>query len=87
MNAPAGERLTYRTREAAEMLGVPLSTLHDLIRRGVLEAVRLGGAEILETRNGVRRRRRGLVLIPAAALSEMIERNRVAARERKTGAA
>ena len=56
------ERLAYRPREVAEVLGLPLSTVYDLIHRHVLRAVNI-------KKPGARR---GLVRIPADAIQEFL---------------
>lgn len=63
------ERLTYRVAEAAELLGLPLSTLHDLIGRHAIDAikVRKPGAK------------RALVLIEASAIQRFLDAHRESA--------
>ena len=40
-------RMMYTVDEAAELLGVSRSTAYELIRRGELDAVRLGGRRLI----------------------------------------
>lgn len=64
------EPFTYRVKQVAQMLNLPVSTIHDLIRRRVIESVRIGEG------------RRKLVLIPAEAVRQLLERYRIPARAR-----
>jgi len=53
------QRMMYTVVEAAALLGISKSTAHELISRGELEAVRLGGRrlispKVLETMIGER---------------------------------
>ncbi len=52
-------RLTYRPNEVAEMLGVSAPTIHTLVRKGQLRAIRPSP---------------GSILIPADAITEWIKR-------------
>ena len=61
-------RRAYRVRELVQILGLPKSTLHDLIRRGDIRAVTLGSA------------RRKILLIPAEEVDRVL---RTGARDRK----
>lgn len=56
-----GLRLAYRPAEVARMLGIPRSTLYDLIRRGELRSVRVG------------KPRRGILLVPAEELVRLLK--------------
>ena len=62
-------RLAYSPAEVSQMLGMARSTLHDLLKRGVVEHVRLPGTG-----------RRDIVLIPQSALDQLLARYTVAAR-------
>lgn len=61
-------QLAYRVKQVAQMLNLPVSTIHDLVRRRVIESVRIGEG------------RRKLVLIPAEAVRQLLERYRIPAR-------
>ncbi len=65
-------RLAYRVHEAASVLGVPLSSMRDLIRRRMIGHVRL------PARPGAKR---AIVLIPREDLDRMMRNNRVAPRD------
>ncbi len=43
-------RMMYTVVEAAALLGISKSTAHELITRGELEAVRLGGRRLISPR-------------------------------------
>ena len=64
------ERVAYRLSEAAAMLGLPKSTCHDLVRRGILKAVRLcaDGPSLAAGARG----RRGVLLIPREEIMKLI---------------
>ena len=70
------DRLTYRPAEVAELLGLPQSTVYALLKRGVIDCVRVGGEGYVQQKNGRQRRRRGIVLIPADALKAFLEEHR-----------
>ena len=53
-------RRAYRIRDLMVMLGLPKSTLHDMIRRGDLRAVAIGTG------------RRKLLLVPAEAVERLL---------------
>ena len=53
-------RLAFRPAEVAQMLGIPRSTLYDMIRRGDLRSVRVGSAP------------RGILLVPAEELTRLL---------------
>ena len=55
--------VTYRVKQVAEMLNVPVSTVYDWVRTGVIASVRVGAG------------RRKLTLIPASAVEEFLSRN------------
>src|SRR5262245_66028185 len=55
-------RRAYRVKEVSEMLGLPKSTVYDLIRRSDLRAVLLG--------SGLRK----IVLIPAEEIDRLLSR-------------
>lgn len=64
-NHPADEplpTLTYRVKQVAEMLNVPVSTLYEWVRTGVIASLRVGSG------------RRKLTLIPASAVDEFLNR-------------
>jgi len=48
--APAGERLAYRVREVAELLGRDVSTVYQIIRVGQLRYGRLPGGTMFVSR-------------------------------------
>ena len=77
--SPDPERLTFRVGEVSRLTGLPRSTVHDLIRRHALDSIRLGEAGVCETKAGVRRRRRSIVLVPRDALERLLEVNRTRA--------
>ena len=63
----------YTVKAAARLLGLPRSTLYDLVRAGEIASVRFG--------QGQRRR----ILIEASAVEEFFDRNRIAVRDRVRG--
>ncbi len=56
--------LTYRVAQVAAMLNVPKSTLYEWVRTGEIESVRVGSGK------------RKLLLIPATAVDEFLQRNK-----------
>lgn len=60
--------IAYRVKQVAVMLNLPLSTVHDMVRRRTIESVRFGEG------------RKKQILIPAKAIEEFIERNTVPVR-------
>ncbi len=64
---------TLRIKQVAKILNLPVTTIHDLIRRRVLEAVKIGSG------------RRKIVLIPEQAVEALLDQHRVPTRERKGG--
>ena len=70
MGADDPPRRAYRVAQVADMLSLPVRTVYDLVRRRVIDSVRIGDG------------RRKLTLIPAEAVEQFLIRYRVTGRRR-----
>ncbi len=61
------EPLAYRVRQVAVLLNLPVRTVYDMVRRRVIDSVRIGAG------------RRRLTLIPAEAVDKLLAEYRVSA--------